>query len=358
MSKIYGDRSLLPELLAEQSGGFVNGGSWQLNRPNFFITPQGRCAENLLFQAMKHVCPTGKTFVIPSNGFFDTTEANCRINGCLPINLFSPTLTEEFELEDVPTRNPFKGAIDIDRLLEFLERVQQSENKICPFVLLTITNNTAAGQPVSLKHIKDVRAICDRFEVPLMLDACRFAENAWFIKMFEDGCQDMSIPAIVKEMFSHCDLFTISLKKDGMANIGGALSIRDGGLFQTQMRRWNNDQDIGFFIKQSQIVQYGNDSYGGLTGRDLLCCAIGLTAVMQFSYLSERILQTRYLAVELMRRGISVLLPPGGHAIYLDMTAFSKVADTQQNRWIHFLELDFQLKWCVLLVFVATTQNS
>ena len=308
------------KLLLQEEGGFVNGGVAQLRRPNFFICPQGRCAENLLYANMRKVYNargvTQKLY-IPSNGFFDTTEGNARNNNFQPINLFSKDLFSEFPAEDLWKRNPFKGGIDLERLRETIERVG-AEN--IPIILLTITNNTGAGQPVSIANMKACEAIAHEYNIPLFFDACRCVENAYFIKEFEEGWQDKSIHEILKETFSHCDGFTMSLKKDGLVNIGGILAFRDQGVFHQKFS--DPGLDIGVRIKESQILQYGNDSYGGLSGRDIMAAAVGMHEVCKEAYLRTRINQIRKMAAMMAEEGLPVILPSGGHAVYLDMDKF------------------------------------
>ncbi|KAK8815478.1 hypothetical protein WA158_003690 [Blastocystis sp. Blastoise] len=305
------------KLLIQQEGGFVNGGVFQLQRPNFFICPQGRCAENLLYSNLRKVLNIRglkQEFYIPSNGFFDTTEGNARNNGFHPINLFSKDLFAEFPAEDLWKRNPFKGGIDLERLRQVI--VEKGAENI-PIILLTITNNTGAGQPVSIANMKAVEAIGKEFNIPVFFDACRCVENAYFIKEFEEGWNDKSINEILKETFTHCDGFTMSLKKDGLVNIGGILAFRDKGLFHQKFCEGN--VDIGVRIKESQILQYGNDSYGGLSGRDIMAAAVGMHEVTKLSYLQTRINQIRKMAYMMAKENLPVILPAGGHAVYLDM---------------------------------------
>ena len=221
---------LMDELyLVNLEGGFVNGGVYQLVRPNAFIVPQGRCAEHLLFTTLRRVLrkhQPGEEFWIPSNGHFDTTEANIHSNDIHPVNLFSGDIFSDFPVEKIWEENPFKGDMDVERLAELIE---EKGVDAVPLIYLTITNNTAAGQPVSLRNMKETREVADRFGIPLFFDACRFAENAYFIKEFEEGYGGVSIPEIVKEMFTYADGFTISFKKDGLANMGGGLFFRDKG---------------------------------------------------------------------------------------------------------------------------------
>ena len=225
-------QKLMDELyLTSYEGGFVNGGVNQLTRPNTFIVPQGRCAEHLLFSTiapiLKKKNPNIK-YYIPNNGHFDTTEANIVTNGIYPVNLFSANLLDDFPNDEMDKRNPFKGNMDIKRLESLI--LEKGVDSI-PLIFITITNNTAAGQPVSIKNIKEVHAIAEKYEIPFFFDACRFSENASFIKEFENGYQKYSISRIVQRMFSLVDGFTISFKKDGLSNIGGNLSFMDKGLF-------------------------------------------------------------------------------------------------------------------------------
>ena len=304
-------------------GGFANGGVQQLEYPNFFITPQGRCAENLLFSTIREVLQTNiKKYTIPSNGFFDTTEAQAHVNQIIPINLFSSHTLDDFALEDLWKHNPFKGNIDIDKLIEIIEKEGAEQ---IPLILLTITNNTAAGQPVSMENIRNCSEIAKKYDIPLFFDAARFAENAWFIKEFEEGYANKTIPKIVQEMFSYVDGFTMSLKKDGICNIGGFLAFRDRGVFHRKFSR--QGRDVGILIKEKQILNYGNDSYGGLSGRDIMAAAVGLSTVVQDTYLKRRIYQTRRFAEKLAQNGVPVVLPSGGHAIYLNMTKFFEGTD-------------------------------
>lgn len=305
--------------MVQEEGGFVNGGIAQLKRPNAFLVPQGRCAEYLLFstisQVLSEIAPD-KKMCIPSNGHFDTTEGNIRINGIIPRNLFN-----EDNIFDIPSdgeykKNPFKGNMDTKRL----EKVIEETGKDCiPLIYLTITNNTAAGQPVSLANIKAVSAIAKKYDIPLFFDAARFAENAYFIKTNEEGYENKSIREIVKEMFSYCDGFTISFKKDGLANMGGGLFFKDQGTFH---RKFSVNGDIGVRIKEKQIMTFGNDSYGGMSGRDIFALASGLYEVVRFEYLNSRVQQVEYLANSLFKNGIPVILPAGGHAVYIDMDRF------------------------------------
>ena len=244
-------KRLMKELyLKSHKGGFVNGGIHQLDRPNAFLVPQGRCAEHLLFSTiapiLKEKAPDIE-YYIPNNGHFDTTEANISTNGMHPVNLFSVNIFEEFPSDQMNVKNPFKGNMDSKELIAFIE--DKGVDGI-PMIYLTITNNTAAGQPVSLNNIKVISEIARSYEIPLFFDACRYAENAYFIKEFEEGYSNHSILEIVKEMFSYADGFTISFKKDGLANIGGGLFFRDRGSFY---KKFSNNGNIGSKLKEKQI---------------------------------------------------------------------------------------------------------
>ncbi|KAK2017760.1 beta-eliminating lyase [Colletotrichum eremochloae] len=309
--------------LKEVSGGFVNGGPPQLIRPNFFILPQGRCAESLLFSTMSETLRneshskssiTGPPALI-SNGFFDTTGANAAATGFQLHTFTQPGLTDPFPVEQVGRSNPFKGNLDIEKTSAFLSRDGNAARSA--MLLLTITNNWAGAQPVSMANIKAAAALAQTHDIPLFFDACRFAENAKFIQDFEDGYGNKTIPQIVQEMFSQVDGFTISLKKDGLANMGGALCFRDEGVFSRKF-----GADVGIRLKERQIMCYGNDSYGGMSGRDVMAAAVGLYEVTKESYLADRINQVKRFAEGLIEEGIPVLLPPGGHAIFLDMNGF------------------------------------
>ncbi|MFW9865119.1 MAG: tryptophanase [Candidatus Thorarchaeota archaeon] len=320
-------KRLMDELyLTSYEGGFVNGGVYQLTRPNAFIVPQGRCAEHLLFSTIAPILreknPT-REYYIPNNAHFDTTEANIASNGINPINLFSANLFDDFPYDQMDKKNPFKGNMHVKKLAELIE-----ENGVesIPIIYLTITNNTAAGQPVAMKNIKKVHEIAQKYDIPLFFDACRFAENATFIKEFEQGYHNKSIPSIVQEMFSYADGFTISFKKDGLANIGGGFFFRDKGVFH---RKFSVKDDIGILLKEKQILTFGNDSYGGMSGRDIMALAAGLYEVIQETYLNERKIQVREFAKKLAQNGVPVILPAGGHAVYLDMNKFFEGMDTK-----------------------------
>jgi len=244
-------------LLKPFEGGFVNGGPHQLARPNFFIVPQGRCAEALLFSTMSTMITeqkrTTQTPVIISNGFFDTTGANAAVAGFELQTFTQPGLNDPFPHELVGKKNYFKGNLDVEATERYID---QYPGRVV-LLLMTITNNWAAAQPVSMANIRSASALAKRKGIPFFFDACRFAENSFFIHEFEEGYAAKSILEIVQEMFSYADGFTISLKKDGLANMGGVLCFRDGSLFPKTY------DEIGLRLKERQILCYGNDSYGG-----------------------------------------------------------------------------------------------
>ena len=256
-------------------------------------------------------------FVIPSNGWFDTTEAHARNNRIQPVNLFAAHFNDEFKIEDVGKKNTFKGNIDTKRLVELIEK-EGAEH--VPLVLLTITNNTAAGQPVSIANMKETKAICDKYGIPLWYDVARFAENAYLIHKYEEGYSTKSIPAIVKEMFQYCDGFTFSCKKDGLCNMGGMLCFRDGSLFQ---RKYTTPTaDLSVRMKEKQILMSGNDSYGAMSGRDIMALCVGLFQATRLPYLEARHRQISDLVCAMHAEGLPVILPPGGHAAFIDVDKF------------------------------------
>jgi tryptophanase len=272
-------------------------------RPNAFIFHQGRSCEDALFTILGK---QGDDLMIPSNGHFDTTGANIKANKIEALNFFSP------ELKDKGSTSHFKGDMDIPRLKDLLSK---SHERI-PVVYLTITNNTAAGQPVALKNIKAVAELCRQYDTPLFFDACRFAENAWFIKKYESGYEKKSIQDIVLEMFSHADGFTISFKKDGLVNMGGGLFLRDKGMF---IKKY---PDIPDALLNYQLIKEGHPTYGGLSGRDIMALNIGLKIITKEEYLTYRIEQVGDFGKTMDKLGIPVLLPTGGHAVYLDVNRF------------------------------------
>lgn len=276
-------------------------------KPNAFIFHQGRPSENALFTILGKM---GSGQIIPSNGHFDTTQANIEINKIKAVNLFSP------DLKDEKSKSRFKGNMDVSKLKKLLKK---SSGKI-PVVYLTITNNTGGGQPVSMENIKEVSEIVRSYNIPLFLDACRFAENSWFIKKYEKGCESKKVNDIILEMFSYADGFTISFKKDGLVNMGGGLFLKADGLFIKKYPKAPDD------LVNFQITKEGHPTYGGLSGRDIMTLVVGLGIVTKEEYLNHRINQVREFGEAMREKGLSVLMPIGGHAVYLDMNKF--FADT------------------------------
>jgi len=282
------------------------------NNPNAFIFHQGRACENALFSCLAR---TGKDLIIPSNGHFDTTEGNIENNHIKAVNLFSP------ELKDIKSKSNFKGNMDILRLKKL---IKDSKNKI-PLVFLTITNNTGGGQPVSLENIKEVSRIVHDADIPLFFDACRFAENAWFIQKNERGYNKKEIIDIVHEMFSYVDGFTISFKKDGLVNMGGGIFIKNNALF---MKKYPS---IGNELMNHQIMTEGHPTYGGMSGRDIMTLCEGLRTITIQEYLDYRISQVNEFGEGIAKLGIPVVTPIGGHAVYLDMNRFFKDTKMKQG---------------------------
>jgi len=257
-------------------------------------THQGRASERILFELVG-----GPGKVVPNNNHFDTTRANVEHSGARAVDLVID------EGQDPRTRHPFKGNLDVAKLEALIKEVGPTA---IPLVMITVTNNSGGGQPVSLENIRAVRKVCDRYKLPLFLDACRFAENAYFIKKREPGQQDRSVREIVREVFDLADGATISAKKDGLVNIGGLLLLRDPEL----VRR----------ADELLILTEGFLTYGGLAGRDLEAMAQGFEEVVHEDYLQYRIRSTEYLGEKLLAAGIQIVEPPGGHAIYIDARHF------------------------------------
>lgn len=257
-------------------------------------THQGRAAERILFSVM---CKPGD--VVPSNTHFDTTRANLLAVGGRCSDLLIP------EGRRPSAWHPFKGNMDVTMLEKVIEREGKSR---IPLVMLTVTNNSGGGQPVSMENVRSVSDICRRHDIPLYLDACRFAENAWFIKLREPGYENKTPKEIAREMFSYADGCTMSAKKDGMANIGGFLCTNDDRTAQLQ--------------KDMLILTEGYPTYGGLAGRDLEAIAVGLQEVVEEDYLRYRIGSVAYLGDKLAQAGVPIVQPTGGSAVFLDACAF------------------------------------
>ncbi|MBX7134761.1 MAG: tryptophanase [Fimbriimonadaceae bacterium] len=256
-------------------------------------THQGRAAEKIL---MSLVGGPGKA--IPSNNHFDTTRANVEFTGAEAVDLVID------EGRDPDSLHPFKGNIDTAKLRAFLE-LRKGD---VPIGMITVTNNTGGGQPVSMANIREVAALYHEFGLPFIIDSCRFAENAWFIKQREPGYADKTPKEIAQEMFSYADGATMSLKKDGFGNIGGFLAL--------------NDDAIAEQARNLLILTEGFPTYGGLAGRDLEALAVGLEEVLDSHYLEYRVATIRYLSERLTAIGVKVVQPPGGHAVYIDAKRF------------------------------------
>ena len=257
-------------------------------------THQGRAAERILFGI---TCKKGD--VVPNNTHFDTTRANVEFVGAEAVDLVIP------EGRLPASTHPFKGNMDVPALEALIQRVGRER---IPLVMLTVTNNSGGGQPVSMDNVRQVSALCRRHGIPLYFDACRFAENAWFIKLREPGYSARTPKQIAQEMFSLGDGCTMSAKKDGMANIGGFLCTNDDLLAQQE--------------KDLLILTEGYPTYGGLAGRDLEAIAVGIQEALEEDYLRYRIASTAYLGNHIAAQGVPIVQPPGGHAIYLDARAF------------------------------------
>ncbi|MBI2794890.1 MAG: tryptophanase [Ignavibacteria bacterium] len=258
-------------------------------------THQGRAAEKIIFSLVG-----GKGKVIPNNTHFDTTRANIEVSGAVALDLLN-------ELGNKPeVRAPFKGNMDVDALVSTIE---QTGRENIPVVMLTLTNNSGGGQPVSMQNIREVRDVCNRYNLPLFLDVCRFAENAMFIKQREQGYENKTVKEIAQEIFSYADGALMSAKKDGLVNTGGFLAL-------------NNDE-LAEKARTVLIVTEGFPTYGGLARRDLEAMAQGLEEVLDEDYLTYRLRSVEYFGEKLLEAGVPILEPPGGHAIYLDAKRFA-----------------------------------
>jgi tyrosine phenol-lyase len=257
-------------------------------------THQGRAAERILFSVM---CKKGD--VVPNNTHFDTTRANVEFGGAEAMDLVIP------EGRQPSLMHPFKGNMDVEALETLIQNVGRER---VPLAMLTVTNNSGGGQPVSMENVRAVSTVCRKHAIPLYFDACRFAENSYFIKTREPGYEPKAPKEIAQEMFRYGDGCTMSAKKDGMANIGGFLCTNDDILAQQE--------------KNLLILTEGYPTYGGLAGRDLEAVAVGLQEALHEDYLKYRIASTAYLGNHIAEQGVPIVQPPGGHAIYIDARSF------------------------------------
>ena len=259
----------------------------------FLPVHQGRAAENVLFSLL-----VKKGDIVPGNAHFDTTKGHIEYRQATALDC---TIREAYITDHI---HPFKGNVDP----VILENVLKKYLDAIPFIIVTLTCNSTGGQPVSMQNLREIKTLADRFSIPLIYDAARFAENAYFIKMREEGYADRTIDEIVKEMFSFADAFTMSSKKDGLANIGGFIAFRNTDWYEKACTY--------------NIMFEGFITYGGMAGRDMNALACGLREGIGFEYLETRIRQTEYLAQQLMDFGIPIQQPAGGHAVYIEATRF------------------------------------
>lgn len=256
-----------------------------------FPTHQGRAAERILFSIVG-----GEGKIIPNNTHFDTTRANIEFNNTEAVDLVIE------EGKDPNCEHPFKGNINLDKLRALFEEHKGTDH--IPLCMLTITNNSGGGQPVSMENIRQTKKLCSEYAIPLFLDACRFGENAYFIKVREQGYSQKTVKQIVQEIFSYADGFTMSAKKDAIVNMGGLLCF--------------NDDELAEGVKSMLILTEGFTTYGGLSGRDMAALAQGLREVVEEDYLEYRMKSTKYLGDALQKMGIPIVKPVGGHAVYID----------------------------------------
>ncbi len=261
-----------------------------LGMPYFLPTHQGRAAENVLFSRL-----VKEGDVVPGNSHFDTTKGHIEFRKAKAVDC---TIDEAFDTE---LEHPFKGNIDINKLTKVLEETPKGK---IPFIIVTVTNNTAGGQPVSMQNIKDVAALAAKYDIKLMFDSARFAENAYFIKVREEGYADKTVKEIVREMYSYAEFMTMSSKKDAIVNMGGFVAFRDETIWKDC---WTYN-----------IMFEGFVTYGGMSGRDMNALAQGLDEGTEFDYLETRIKQVEYLGQKLDEYGIPYQRPAGGHAIFVD----------------------------------------
>ena len=261
---------------------------------DFLPTHQGRAAENVLFSVLVH-----EGDIVPGNSHFDTTKGHIEFRHAHTIDC---TIDEAF---DSTLYHPFKGNIDLDKLEKVFKENQVEK---IPMVIITITNNTSGGQPVSMQNIREVSAMAHHYGSLVVIDSARFAENAYFIKLREEGYADKSIKEIVKEMFSYADAMTMSSKKDAIVNMGGFIGFGDRALYEK--------------ASVYNIMFEGFVTYGGMSGRDMNALCQGLYEATEFDYLQTRIKQVEYLADKLLRHGVPILQPTGGHAIFIDAKKF------------------------------------
>lgn len=270
----------------------------------FLPTHQGRAAENVLFSAM-----VKEGDIVPGNSHFDTTKGHIEFRKATAIDC---TIDEAF---DTSVIHPFKGNIDLKKLEVVFKKYPKEK---IPFVILTITCNSAGGQPVSVKNTREVSELCKKYEIPLYFDAARFSENAYFIKKREEGYADKTIKEIVKEVFSYGDGMTMSAKKDGLVNMGGFIAL--------------NNKDVFKQATVFNIMFEGFITYGGMNGRDMGALAVGLNESTEFNYLESRVEQVAYLGQKLVDYGVPVQQPFGGHAIYLDANKFVPTIPREEYR--------------------------